>query len=126
MQLSGQGHIGDEASLSAQEFLIFKAANRRADTFVRQCSGRSYWYSSRKRARRSSATLSETTKRSASPPFAVWLASVQWGIENTSCCDQSNVCSPTVERPVPETTRQIMLQVVRFGRVARSFDSRTA
>ena len=55
--------------------------------------------------------------RSASPPFAVWLAKLQCGMENTSCCDQSNVCSPTVERPEPDTTRQIMLQVVRFGRV---------
>ena len=47
----------------------------------------------------------------------MWLAKLQCGIENTSCCDQSNVCSPTVERPEPDTTRQIMLQVVRFGRV---------
>jgi len=37
MQLTRQGDISDKASLPAQEFLIFEAANRRADTFVRQC-----------------------------------------------------------------------------------------
>src|SRR5262249_2493439 len=118
MQVAGEGDVGDEASLPAQGFLIFWAANRGANNLVQQWGARSYWDSSRKRSRRSNATLSETMKRSASPPFAEWLASVQCGIENTSCRDQSNVCSPTVERPVPETTRQIMLQVVRFGRVA--------
>ena len=46
-----------------------------------------------------------------------WLAKVQCGMENTSCCDHSKLCSPICERPEPDTTRQIMLQVVRFGRV---------
>src|SRR5262249_6573911 len=85
-----------------------------------------YCSSSRKRSRRSSAALSETTNRSASPALAVWLAKVQCGMVNTSCCDHSKVCSPTTERPEPDTTRQIMLQVLRLGRVATPLGRRTA
>src|SRR5271169_1601563 len=118
MKLSGQRDVGDEAAQATQELRVLDAANRRADAFMRQCRAWRYWYSSRRRSRRSNATLSETMKNSASPPVAVWLAKFQCGIENTSCCDQSKECSPTVEWPVPDTTRQIMLQVVRFGRVA--------
>ncbi len=89
MQLARQHNVGDEAAEPAQEFVVLDAANRRADAFMRQCRAWIYWYSSRKRSRRSKRYLVDTINRSASPPVAVWLAKFQCGIENTSCCDQS-------------------------------------
>src|SRR5207244_11193451 len=126
MQFAGQRDVGDVATLAAKKLRILDAPDRRADAFTGDFCARVYCSSSRKRSSRSNADLSETMNRSASPSFAMWLAKLQCGIENTSCCDQSNVCSPTVERPEPDTARQIMLQVVRFGRVVWPLGRRTA
>src|SRR5579871_3946665 len=126
MELARKGDIADEAPLAAQKSGVLDAPDRRADAFAQNLSWRAYCSSSRSRPRRSKALRSDTTKRSASPPRAAWLANVQCGIVNTSCCDHSNVCSPTVERPSPDTTRQMALWVARRGRVVWPLLRRTA
>src|ERR1700741_1885870 len=108
MQRTREIEIGNEAPAPAEEAPVLDPAQCRADAGA--CA-HGYCSSSRSRSRRSNAARSETTNKSASPSIAWWLAQVQCGIVNTSCCDQAKLCSPTVERPLPETTRQIMLQV---------------
>ena len=89
MQFAGQRDVGDVAALAAKKFRILDAQDRRADAFTGDFCARVYCSSSRSRSSRSNADLSETMNRLASPSFAMWLAKVQCGIENTSCCDQS-------------------------------------
>src|SRR6516164_4251838 len=125
MQCAGLKKIGNEAPLAEQKPPIFKPPQRRAYAFCplllpplagdgKEGSaalrpGRDYCNSSRTRSRRSKADLSVTMNRSASPALDSCRAQVQCGMVNTSCCDHSNVFSPTVERPSPATTRQTTL-----------------
>src|SRR5262249_49182721 len=119
----GELDVGHEPPVSSEKALILDASQRSADALIvphartRHVEAilptlripRRYSISSRTRSSRSNADLSVTMKRSASPPRASWAAKVQCGIVNTSCCDHSNVSSPTYERPSPATTRQTTL-----------------
>src|SRR6188472_3851866 len=91
-QFTGNRLVLDELPLALQELQVLDAEDRLADHCI----------SSRRRSRFSKMARSVTTKRSALPS---WRAQVQCGMVNTSCFDHSNVFSPTVDLPCPETTR---------------------
>jgi hypothetical protein len=53
MKFAGQRDVGDEATLTAEEFRILDTPDRRADAFMREGGAWIYWYSSRNRSSRS-------------------------------------------------------------------------